>query len=393
MACSSVNALFPGDIGKPVAVDDMTFNPSLIYPGDEVTMNVNLRNRGSSVSIENVEARLDLTGAFEPITDTVFSEGILPSSIQTFVFRFKINEMTLPGTYQIPLELTYSKGTLRETEHYNLLIEVQGYHSIDIKNINLSSVSPHIGDTVTLSAIIENKGSLEARDVSVQLTSTTGEFGAIVPLTETTVYLDNIMPHSVQNVSFDLLLSEQVEPGVYNFLLAANALDLETAETENVSIEVKGRPNLILTGIDFSIETRTKDKKILQGDSFSLSVQLDNIGTEDAKAVEIILEVDEGITGLKESYVGNIEADDSGAAIFDLSVTPTAHTGDHAAVISINYIDELGRRQSLKKNVSFYVHPAPPADPIGYLVMLAIILVIVYFIVRQFLRHKRLRKK
>ena len=393
---SNTFALTGANYGKLISMETTSFNPSTVYPGDIVTLNIDLKNRGASVEVLNLSAKLSPPEFLESIISEQQVIGIGPSDIQTIVFKFKVKENCLPGTYNLPVTLEYDKKGFveRVVEDYNVLLEVKGFRSINIKNIRLDKISPHIGDNLIISASIENNGSLEARNVIVSLTRIgQTSFGDVIPLTETSVHLNNIGVGESKPVSFKLFLSKQLEPDTFNFKIDVNMLDIDSTESEKISFEVKGRPELILSGVDFSIEGRPRDKKLMQNDSFSLSIQLENIGKETAKAVEVKLEVNEGITGMKESYVGNIDADDSGAAIFDLSIQPTAIVGDHKATITVSYIDELNQRKEVSKEVLLYVHAMPPPSPISYLVLIIIILVIAWFVLKQVNRFMSIRKR
>jgi hypothetical protein len=388
-------ATLTADYGKILAINATNLNPSTIYPGDTVNLNIDLKNRGAALELTDLTATIKPSGSFELIEGTDSLEGLGPSNIATLVFKFKVKEKVLPGTYQIPLQVEFNRGGLGvQSDDYNILIEVKGYHSIDIKDLSLSAKAPHIGDNLTVNAKIENNGSLEARNVIVSLSRTDQDsFGDIVPLTETSVHLNNIAKGESKDVEFYLYLSKQLDPATYNFEVSVELLDEDSTETEKVSFEAKGRPDLILGGVDLSIDNRPRDKRLLQGDNFSWSIQLENIGTETAKAVEVHLELDEGIIGVKENFVGNIDEEDSGAAIFDLSVGFMTETGEHPAKAVIKYIDEMDMEKSVSKDVMLYIHPRPPESPIGYLFLLAILGVIAWFVLKQVNRFLSLRKR
>jgi hypothetical protein len=391
VAAASISA----DYGKIMQLNAVNTIPSTIYPGDTVNLNIDLKNRGASFDLKNVEAVIAPSDSFEVIKGTDSLEGIGTSNISTVVFKFKVKESVTPGTYQIPLMVSFNRGDLSaQTEDYNILIDVSGERSVDIKNIQLSDMTPHLGENLRVTASIENNGSLEARNVVVSLARTDQDsLGDIVPLSETTVHLDNISMGATKNVEFNLYLSTDLTPDTYNFEVSVAMLDEADMETESISFEAKGKPDLILGGVDLSIDNRPKDKRLMQGDTFSLSIQLENIGTETAKAVEVHLEVDDGITGMKENYVGNIDEDDSGAAIFDLSIGYMAGLGDHPANVVIKYIDEMDQPSEISKEVKIFINQRPPESPIGYLFLLVILAIVAWFGLKQVNRFLSLRKR
>jgi hypothetical protein len=268
-------------------------------------------------------------------------------------------------------------------------LTVSSNSRVDIKSVFFNPLNPYIGEKIVISALIENTGSSELRNVKVSLD---GNFSGFVLLSDTRIHLGNIPVGDSRSVDFALKPTEDLSPGTYSFDLNASFIGSTENEKEKVSFEVKGRPQLIVSGIDFSVEGRTKDKKVMQGDSFSLSIQLDNIGQYKAKAVSLRLLGDKDIVGVKEAFVGNIDEDDSGAAVFDLSVLPSAKTGEHRFDLEIEFINELGEKEKTSKTINLFIHQKPPESPIGVLVLIIIILVLLYFFVKMVFRQLAIRK-
>lgn len=386
---AEAQVLVSSDYGNLFEVDSTVINPSPLYPGDEVTLNIIMKNRGSNTVAENVSAVLGLSNNFVSVINSDSVDFVGPLDTQTFVFKFKLKDIE-PGTYKLPLNLSYERftgGTSlgSESKEYQVLLNVSGYRSLDITNTRVvaSGEAPHVGENILVLADVKNNGSLESRNVVVRLVPETGaSFGDIVPLSETSLKVSNIAPGEQIDVEFSLYLSDALLPGVYNYKLTASDLDSNSVDSENVSIEVKGSPQLILSGVDFSIEGRD-DKKLFQGDSFSLSIQVDNIGEEKAQAVEVILSMDEALTGINESFIGTIDPDDSGSAIFDLTILPSIAVGDSPVKISINYLDEFKNKQTFNKEINLFVHARPVSFPFFEVILLIILLVAAYFVLKQ----------
>ena len=130
----------------------------------------------------------------------------------------------------------------------------------------------------------------------------------------------------------------------------------------------------------------------MQGEAFSLSVKLDNIGEEKAKAVEVLLESTNEIVGVKKAYVGNIDEDDSGAAIFDLIANDNAAAGEHPIKMTIKYKDETDQEKTFEGSYSIYINKKPEPSIILPLILIIIILAIAYFLVKMVFRQLALRK-
>ncbi|MDO8627655.1 MAG: CARDB domain-containing protein, partial [Candidatus Diapherotrites archaeon] len=211
-------------------------------------------------------------------------------------------------------------------------------------------------------------------------------FGNIIPVTDTSLKLNNVPVGESKHVSFELFISEKADLGVYNYKINGALLDSIAVETEKISFEVKDKPEVILSGIDFSVQGST-EKKLFQGSNFSFSVQLDNIGKRKAKAAELKLELEDGFVGTKEAFVGNIDADDSSSALFDLTILPSVKPGVHKATVVVTFLDELDQKITLNKSIDLFVNEKPAESPVALLVVLAVVLGLLYLILRLLLRY------
>ncbi|MEK7540047.1 MAG: hypothetical protein AAB558_02260 [Patescibacteria group bacterium] len=149
---------------------------------------------------------------------------------------------------------------------------------------------------------------------------------------------------------------------------------------------------MIISGTDLSVDARGDSKNIMQGDAFSFSVQVDNIGKEKAKAVKVLLDTTTDITGAKESFIGNIDPDDSSAAVFDLTVSPGAAVGANPVKIIVEYFDENDSNQATVHEFVFFVNQRPAESPVLLIVLLIILLGVLYFVLRFVFRQLSLRK-
>lgn len=374
------------------SIESTSIEPTTIYSGDIVNLEIKLKNNGTLYAAENVNVSLALSEAFEGINTEYFFDKIFASQSASAVFKFKVKESANPGKYSFPLKLTYVRNTHNVSEGETVTLTVSEISKLDITDIDLSNAQPHIEESLSITAKVRNIGSSLARQVTVSLNkSGSSTFGDFITLGTVKKELGNLSANEEKLVVFEIMPGKKITPGIYSFELNASCLDCTSEAKETISFEVLGKPELILSGIDFSVEGRD-EKKIVQGDTFSLSVQLDNIGKEPAKAVEITVDVDEGINGSKKSYVGTIDDDDSGSGIFNFTVDNTAVIGKHSAVITVTYIDETGKMQSFSKNYDIFVNAMPPADLRGLLILLIILLVVAYFFVKTIFRQLAMRK-
>ncbi len=113
--------------------------------------------------------------------------------------------------------------------------------------------------------------------------------------------------------------------------------------------------------------------KIYPGTDFTLSIQLENIGTQDAKSVMATISNSEGFTGEFSSFIGKIEEDDVSSGIFDLTATPAIATGDHEFNMEIVYTDERGQVSSETKTFNVYIDEQGNGSLAGKLALVLIV--------------------
>ncbi|MEM0360618.1 MAG: CARDB domain-containing protein [Candidatus Diapherotrites archaeon] len=373
-------------------VDSSSFKPSIVYAGNEVAIAVNVRNISNSVKISDVNLQL-LTGTnFEPIETELYSQEILANQTKTFVFRVRAKDGIAAGNYVLSLKMQYLNVGEIVSDYATISVPVSEIYRVSIDSLRVSDYYPHIGEEVSVKARIKNTGSIEARNVVVDFSLIGAtDFGKFIVLSETKRDLGSIQPGKDVEVEFKLKPSQKIEPGVYSFKVACSCLNCDSIVEQKFALHVYGYPELIVSGIDYSIKGKDT-KNLVQGETFSLSVQLDNLGKEDAKKVEIEVVVDESIVGQRKAYVGSIESDDSSAGIFDFFVAENAKVGYHELQIIISYIDELGKLQKIEEKYSLYVSKMPEPSPYIPFVFIIVILLLVYLIIRMVLRQLAIRK-
>ena len=126
----------------------------------------------------------------------------------------------------------------------------------------------------------------------------------------------------------------------------------EVEKDVQIFIYEKEPPKLEIAGLD------TSPARLTPGKSFTLSIQLENIGKQDAKAVKVELSPPQVITGSRTSYLGTIKQDDTSTAIFDLEVSPLAKPESYRLPLKVYYLDERGRLHQEEKEISLTVSKA-----------------------------------
>ncbi len=382
-----------------VDISNSSTVPAKIYSGDLVTFSFDVKNinaTGVSVSDLNVSAVLN-ENFFSPVRVSE-SLGVLKSGAsKTVSLSFRVDEDALPGNYVLPIKVSYLVGNSLNYYFIDLNFFVFACNDLKVSDVSFSNSTPHVGDSLVVSAVVSNPCKVSARNVVVELKPVTNPTFSPFTVSSSARTIDLLLPLSSEKVSFEVGIPDNTDAGSYVFSLLASC-GFCTSSSNSFSFRVLGRPELVVSNIDYSVENSTgvSDKQVFQGSVLTFSVQLDNIGREKAKAVEVSVDFDNGVEGVSRSFLGNIDVDDSGAAVFTLSVLPSASVGYHNATINIKYVDELGVERVFSEDYSLYVNPAPPTSPFVYIVILVLVLavlVVVYFIVRFIFRQLAIRNQ
>ncbi|MCR4335779.1 MAG: hypothetical protein NUV57_04555 [archaeon] len=378
-------------------VSNSTSIPSTIYAGDVVTLNLTVSNiSGIGQAADNINVSLQLNeNDFELIDVEENIASVKSKGSKTVSLRFRVKDGAFPGVYKLPVFLDYFSGTDNLNQVDDIFLTITSCNTLNISEIDLSNFKPHTNDSLTVTANIKNNCSTAARDVEINLNPVTNKTIDPFIVAADSVKIGDILSGQQKQAKFNLHIPDTVDAQTYVFSIDANCYSCTT--TSNAfSFQVLGRPELVFSNIEYSVEnTLGDDSQIMQGSLFTLSIQLDNIGQEKAKAVDISVDFGDSVIGTSKSFLGNIDPDDSGAAIFNLSAAFDAKSGETPGIITVNYIDELGLKQSFTESYSLYINAVPPTSPIVWifmLILIIIILVLIYFIVKFVFRQLALRK-
>ncbi len=397
-ALALCQAAFAGQLYILDVANESTI-PSPVYAGDLVTLTLDVKNiSGSGQDASDINVSIELnSNDFEEVKVSEMIGALKAQGSKTVSLRFRIKETALPGSYKISVFLNYKNALTKISQSDDINIKVETCSILKVDDIALSTSTPHNNSVLSISASIKNICSAPARDVSVELkpqTNTT--IAPFIVASGTSKKLGDIGPNSSKSADFSIEVSNDVEAKAYVFSIDANCDGCSKAFSNSFSFLVQGAPELVFSNIEYSVDDATSnDKEILLGNNFTLSVQLDNIGKEKAKAVEVSTDFGTAIVGTSKSFLGNIDQDDSGAAIFNLKAFAQAKPGKHEGTITVSYIDETGQRQQIVEQYSLYVSEAPAPSPVLYIIILVLLIAalgIVYFIVKFVFRQLAIRK-
>jgi hypothetical protein len=271
-----------------------------------------------------------------------------------------ITDSTKTGVYELLLEITF--GDLfgnQISDSIPLTLQVKGWPELvlSIEKTDPGRIYPDIEFTLTLT--VENHGFEEAKNVKLNLKLPEGFMG------ETEKLLGNLGENEAKQVSFALKSCDKA--GTFPFLVSAiyDNGKKNISKGFNIFVSDRGEISLDIAGVF------TSPQSLRSGDRFRLSLQLENSGKQDAKAVSIHLILPEGLSGKKSYFIGSLESGDSATASFDLLALKSGEMKIRAVV---SYMDQKFSKYEEEKEFSLYVFRGSGMEIYG---IAAVILVVV----------------
>ncbi|MCD6414954.1 MAG: hypothetical protein J7L23_05005 [Candidatus Diapherotrites archaeon] len=384
---------------------DANTYPTVVRPGDTgVYVEIPITNY-FSYSYENISTRLEVQTPFKGIKTQNFIRRIGPGERKSLFYKIDIDSNANPGEYLVNHYMNYSyteydddgdPHTYNITVKKVIAITVSYSEDIEITSVGFDPIEIKPGDETLLKVSVKNTGSIPVRDVEVsysgfsETSTTVSTAGAVsetkvnfVPLEATKKTISSIAPNETKTITFKMRSVKDTAVKAYQMPVTVS-FDGGTL-TDNAVINVIGKPDMRLAGFQSDKET------IKQGQLFSLSVQLENVGTGSAKSVKAEIlngNATANLTGITTSYIGTIDPDDTGTAIFSLEDT---NPGKHSVEVKVSFEDEYGNTMSKDYQVEYIITKVPP-DYSAVIIAVLIVLGIIYFVYRRYKRKKELEE-
>jgi hypothetical protein len=347
-------------------------NPYPVEPGNIVTIEVELQNTGFGeatdivLKIEPEDPFILVSGEKE--TKTFIKIGA-SDSIKT-TYKLSVSKSAVSNDYD--LVFRYYKGTDPGiTVEKSVSVAVQGSPKLVIGSITTDPEEMEPGDTVRFGVDIKNVGTGGVHYMEATFNSTSAY---IVPvLAGGSYYMGELDPGSTQKALFDISMDNEAEYGTYPATLTLNYRDdKNTVHTTTFSIGVPIRGEPVIEVLSAKV------------DNSDLKVDIENIGTGNAKALQISL-----VQGgeMKDSAIAN-------------ELKPTRHKtlrfkgfSYGEALINITYLDDANHEYtneipiSIKQSVYAEEEGQGGVSPTITAVLIVIVVLETFYVWR--IRKKR----
>jgi hypothetical protein len=144
-----------------LALLNVDVSPRIAYAGGVIYITTTVKNKGSEVESFNVSASSNSS----TLIQRIFVTSLPPSQSAFLTFTWNTTDL-IPGTYNVsvyaypvPLETELSDNWLSAGTVTVLAKPVEVVHDISVVNATASPVTVHVGEVVTIRAVVRNVGT------------------------------------------------------------------------------------------------------------------------------------------------------------------------------------------------------------------------------------------
>ena len=326
-------------------------------PGDILTVNFLVTNNGSNDIRDLKIAGNELSSnGFEPLTaDVKYEIGDLAvGESQQVKMQFKLGSGIPEGMNELKLEMTYedAEGAAQSEAKTVYILNVtketeeQVKNNIEITNISQSPASPVVGETVTVSFTVENKGTKGITDMKFSGTEL-GSSGFEPISSEVYKRVGSIEAGASKNVSMTFKLGDSIREGFNTLKLEYSYKDADdkpqTEQTavyilnvQNQNSDAKSRPKLIVDSFTLS------EEELRAGSTFDFTFKLRNThASKTAKNITVtVMQAEDVFSATKGSnnfYIDSIKPGETAENTINLKVKSDTATGSYDLTIKVAY--------------------------------------------------------
>ncbi len=350
-------------------------NPTIVTPGTNRYIEVNLKSIGGSVGSITISAKTLDTTAVIAQGNWIINVGSLDSGeSSTLIYEFRVPSTATPGLYQIVFEITGSFSTIKQTA----VVQVQDATVLDITSVTPTEIS--IGIATTIFFNLTNNGGVPLTNI---LFTWKDANDLILPVgADNRITVPYIDPNNYTAVPIMIIASTGISPGVYPLTILMEYYD-QTGKKQTVN-----------STVGLQISSKTTFEIVLQtsaGSTTTFAVVNTGANTASSVVVSIPQQASYSTGGISSTSVGNLAAGDYTLASFSLTSTTSNMTrngttqfpslnrtginepptfrnftggrgifmnqtfpgmGSNALIVEIAYTDMFGIRQTVQKQVN-----------------------------------------
>jgi len=327
-------------------------NPQPARPGEDMFIKINIENYANDpaedVVIELEEIfpfHLKYSSSEYAVVEHNESTTITIPKISAYgnyeaLYFFTVDPLARSGEYELTFQVVSMQGRTVGLIK-NIKIEIEGKPDLVLMN---SSISPQVitpGDEFLLTTDVTSVGTGNSKNIRVSLEL--DKLPQIISLDDNSRFIQRLKSQESEAISFRLKIAGDTEPTSYNIPIMITCTD----ETENESVtsseviglDVQGKAKLTIANI------KTDPLLGSVNEEMTLTIRIENAGEGDAKSVKVAI-MDLPFPGIKEAFLGKLEADDDSPAVFTLIPDKS---GEFTYSLLITYEDDFGEYTTIEE--------------------------------------------
>ena len=278
-------------------------------------------------------------------TDPQFLSDIMGGAALPATFNVKVADSAAPGTYTLPLEVTYTY--LQDAEDYGDLLRynyqkktetlpltVRVTPGLRVEVLNVQTRSLNVGTEGYVSMTLKNIGH-DAADKAVAKIVRNGA-SPLIP-TDSNAYIGTFAPGETVDVKFKVAVADSAEPQSYPLDIVVAYEDYEGKSTASRPVTI-GLP--VGGKIDFDVASPTVT--LHPGGKSILEVVYRNAGAAKVYSAQArISAVDPFTSSDDTAYLGDLAPGETATARFEVSIDADATLKNYGIDSEIRYRDDL----------------------------------------------------
>ena len=278
-------------------------------------------------------------------TDPQFLSDIMGGAALPATFNVKVADSAAPGTYTLPLEVTYTY--LQDAEDYGDLLRynyqkktetlpltVRVTPALRVEVLNVQTRSLNVGTEGYVSMTLKNIGH-DAADKAVAKIVRNGA-SPLIP-TDSNAYIGTFAPGETVDVKFKVAVADSAEPQSYPLDIVVAYEDYEGKSTASRPVTI-GLP--VGGKIDFDVASPTVT--LHPGGKSILEVVYRNAGAAKVYSAQArISAVDPFTSSDDTAYLGDLAPGETATARFEVSIDADATLKNYGIDSEIRYRDDL----------------------------------------------------
>jgi len=354
---------------------NLTITSSNVYlaeAGERVSISIKLKNT-SDYYAENISATLSSKSSDVYVDGSAYDDipKIKDGKTNSLSFKVRVDEKADEGNHELLLNIVYYNeyGEKMEPISHTINVRVTNKAIAPLLVVDKVNVIPNTevnaGEIIAVGFDIENIGSGLAKDIKVTLDGLSNENFVLANGVNYKV-IPSLDSDKKYYLYFELKSLKTLKPGNYKIDLSLSYKDIKNQvikDESNFFITIASNnnrsSNLIIENLVYPTGTLFQNKEL------DLKFNIRNQGQVDAE--EIIVEAKStDQTGLVPKSVSIVKLDSlSPDAIQELNfkffTTKAAETKNYPIEITVKYIDELGKEDTVNQLIGIFVE-APDKD-------------------------------